>query len=72
MACVGNDQEANAKDQEGKEKAQPVKHKRKVQPQRGQPVYLNLDDLTGQYGWKVCQQADKRRKRDCESHATTG
>ena len=61
---IGDNQKANAEDQQGKEKAKPIQHQRKVQPQSRHPVDTGRHNLARQNRRQVAQQSDKGHKRD--------
>mmetsp|Transcript_28482 Transcript_28482/g.53385 ORF Transcript_28482/g.53385 Transcript_28482/m.53385 type:complete len:310 (-) Transcript_28482:2207-3136(-) len=63
VATISDDQQANAKDQKRKEKAQPIQHQGKVEAQHRHPVNAGGHHLSGKDGGQVGQQSDKGRQR---------
>ena len=71
-AGIGDDQKADAEDQESEEKPQAIEHQSEIQSKRREPVDAGHHDLSGKDRRRVGQKTDEGRERDHEGYAGAG
>ena len=71
-ARIGDDEQTDAKDQTGKEKAKTVEHQGEVQTKLRDPVNPRGQHLSGQYGGQMGEQADKGHEGNHEGDPGAG